>query len=345
MTVGRDPRCSIQADVPGMSANHARLERSRLGGCLRIVDLGSRNGTQVNGWKVPARGADCRPGSLIRMGEALYVYRDLTDPEATAAALPPLPGPVNTRYAPLVKSIQRIQAKVAGGGPIWLCGPSGAGRSVLEEHLRILSADRIGSAWITGGEMDFRSSVEIPANAVSDRTVVFPPLRDRVEDILVLIRALCAPRSPDLTPRLIEALHLYDWPGNIRELRVMLERAFHPAWGAMPGRPWDIDAFPDVKTYITRRPQPAPGAIGRSEELTEEGVEPIPAEIGARQLRERLEANRWRLFPTAQEFHVSRGALLEALARVGLRGPAHGYPRDGTGIRFPRGTNLFEGQR
>jgi hypothetical protein len=343
MTIGRAPECSIVADFRGVSSTHARLERSRLGSRLRVVDLGSRNGTQVNGWKVPPKGADCTPGSLVRMGEALYVYRDLTDEEAEAAALPPLPGPVNTRHAPLVKAIQRIQAKVTGGGPIWLCGPAGAGRSVLEEHLRMLQADRLGSAWITGGELDYRVSEEVPAGADPMRTVVFPPLRERIEDVLILAYALCGPRRPTIGPRLLEALHLYDWPGNTRELRVMLERAFHPAWGAMPGLPWDVDIFPDIQHYLEQRPRPSGRVIGRSEALEEPETDPIAANVSARELRERLEANRWKLFPTAEQLGVSRATLVEALSRVGLRGPAYGHPGDGTGIQVPPG--MFEGTR
>jgi hypothetical protein len=337
ITLGRAPTCTIAVDLPGISSQHCRLERSRTGGRLRVVDLESRNGTQVNGWKVPAKGADCSEGSLLRIGEALFVYRELTDEEAEAAALPPLPGPVNTRHAPLVKAIQRVQTKVTGGGPVWLCGPPGCGRSVLENHLRTLQADRLGSAWITGGELDYRLSDEVPEGADPERTVVFPALRDRVEDVLVLAGALCSPRKAPFGPRLLEALHLYDWPGNIRELRIMLERAFHPAWGPMPGMKWDIELFPDIRHYLERRPRPSGRVIGRSEALTEPGATIVPPELSARELRERLEANRWKLFPTAQQLGISRAALVAALARVGLRGPAYGHPGDGTGIRVPPG--------
>ena len=68
------------------------------------------------------------------------------------------------------------------------------------------------------------------------RLNVFPmelaPLRDRVEDIPLLaahfvelsLRELGCPR-PRLTQAGIEALQNYDWPGNIRELRNVIERA------------------------------------------------------------------------------------------------------------------------
>lgn len=54
-----------------------------------------------------------------------------------------------------------------------------------------------------------------------------PPLRERLEDIIPLfLRGLCAEedqRAPDLTARLGEALLLYRWPYNVRELLQLAE--------------------------------------------------------------------------------------------------------------------------
>lgn len=47
--------------------------------------------------------------------------------------------------------------------------------------------------------------------------VLLPPLRDRREDILVLLQT-ALPSRPRLSPDLIEALLLHPWPGNVREL-------------------------------------------------------------------------------------------------------------------------------
>ena len=62
-------------------------------------------------------------------------------------------------------------------------------------------------------------------------TVVFrlPPLRDRSEDIPLLVREI-AERIPrgrgvEWTPATIDALRSYAWPGNLRELRNVIERA------------------------------------------------------------------------------------------------------------------------
>jgi hypothetical protein len=328
-TLGRDVDSSIVLDAPGVSLQHARVERSRLGGRLRVTDLESTNGTHVNGWRVPPEGADCEPGSLLRFGEALFVYRELTDEEAETASLPPLPGPLHTRNARLARAIQRIQGLLGGDKPIWLCGPSGSGRSILERHLRDLAGEFDGLLDDTEPRMTLHCSEEPPLEAVPERTVCFPPLRERMEDIPILIHALCAPRVPRFTPRMLAAMHLYDWPGNIRELRIMLERAYHPQWGSMPGAPWDLDSFPDIRHYLERRPPAQGGLLPRTEALTEPSRRRLPKEVGPQALRELLDEHRWKLFPTARAMGISRATLVRSLARVGIRGPSHGLTAGG----------------
>ncbi len=68
-----------------------------------------------------------------------------------------------------------------------------------------------------------------------------PPLRDRRSDLPALARhflADCARRydvaAPELTAEALQALEAYDWPGNIRQLRNVMERAFLVAQAA-PG--------------------------------------------------------------------------------------------------------------
>jgi formate hydrogenlyase transcriptional activator len=62
--------------------------------------------------------------------------------------------------------------------------------------------------------------------------IVCPPLRERREDIPLLIRHFCqkhegkiGKKITDIHPRVREALVAYDWPGNIRELENIIERA------------------------------------------------------------------------------------------------------------------------
>lgn len=59
-----------------------------------------------------------------------------------------------------------------------------------------------------------------------------PPLRDRKEDIPLLVKHFIhkyegrmGKKIKDVSPKVIEALVAYDWPGNIRELENLIERA------------------------------------------------------------------------------------------------------------------------
>lgn len=67
---------------------------------------------------------------------------------------------------------------------------------------------------------------------VKSMRVLMSPLRDRIEDIPILAERILedlalteGKRSIELTSKALRALEAYSWPGNIRELRNVLERA------------------------------------------------------------------------------------------------------------------------
>ncbi len=57
--------------------------------------------------------------------------------------------------------------------------------------------------------------------------IYIPPLRDRVEDIPLIARHILGnmPEKKELTPEAMRELMTWSWPGNIRELKNVLERA------------------------------------------------------------------------------------------------------------------------
>ena len=62
--------------------------------------------------------------------------------------------------------------------------------------------------------------------------VICPPLRDRKEDIPLLVKHFCQKHEgkigrkiKEIPTKVMEALMVYDWPGNIRELENIIERA------------------------------------------------------------------------------------------------------------------------
>ncbi len=62
--------------------------------------------------------------------------------------------------------------------------------------------------------------------------IICPPLRDRKEDIPLLVKHFCqkheakiGKKVANISPKVMDSLMNYDWPGNIRELENLIERA------------------------------------------------------------------------------------------------------------------------
>jgi DNA-binding NtrC family response regulator len=102
--------------------------------------------------------------------------------------------------------------------------------------------------------------------------VFLPPLRERVEDLPPLAQALIKDLNPkygcrivDLSSGALEVLRRYPWPGNIRELRYILERAI-----VLAGEGWiELEHLP---TFL-RGGAPAPSKTMGSADAT-------PSQVG-----------------------------------------------------------------
>lgn len=72
--IGRDPGCSVWLDASGVSRRHARIDVERGGAVVRVEDLGSKNGTSVDG--SPIRGVvQVTDGSVIQVGRVELTLR------------------------------------------------------------------------------------------------------------------------------------------------------------------------------------------------------------------------------------------------------------------------------
>ena len=81
VTIGRGAGCDILIDDATISRSHARIRV--VDGGLAIEDLGSRNGTLVNGERVAS--ADLRPGDTFTLGrQSLEVIDAGLTPRRTA---------------------------------------------------------------------------------------------------------------------------------------------------------------------------------------------------------------------------------------------------------------------
>jgi len=74
-TVGRDPGLDgLLVDHGTISRQHARVAHSPGDGAHTVVDLGSRNGTWVDGVRATGEPRALVGGSVLRVGDALLVY-------------------------------------------------------------------------------------------------------------------------------------------------------------------------------------------------------------------------------------------------------------------------------
>jgi formate hydrogenlyase transcriptional activator len=149
--------------------------------------------------------------------------------------------------------------------------------------------------------------------------VTLPPLRERAEDIPLLVHAFlrrfarqAGKRIDDVTPQAMWRLMAYHWPGNVRELQNVIERAVIVVRGAVV----DVEALPDLAAAVL--PQPASSsatpdaATGRRTiaEVERGYVEQVLAETNWVIEGERGAARRLGLHPNTLRSRLKRWGLM-----------------------------------
>jgi DNA-binding NtrC family response regulator len=142
-----------------------------------------------------------------------------------------------------------------------------------------------------------------------------PPLRERKEDILWLaarfLGEICQEKglpSRALDPSGERALTDYPWPGNIRELRHLLERAC-------------ILGTDGLLTPEALFGEPAVAEV--REGVTQERLADYLAKCERAYLVHMLDANVWRITETAGQLGISRKALWDKMRRLEIARPGN----------------------
>jgi len=161
----------------------------------------------------------------------------------------------------------------------------------------------------------FREDLYYRLNVVP---IVVPPLRERREDIPLLIRHFMklhaeeqGLRIKEVTPEAMNVFQQYEWPGNIRELRNLIERLMI----MVPGNV--IDTAQATTSLQVKPPGAAPAAPGA---VTQPAVNPLftqpfdslrdarnafEKEYIGRKLRE----HHWNISRTAEDLKIERSHL------------------------------------
>jgi DNA-binding NtrC family response regulator len=102
------------------------------------------------------------------------------------------------------------------------------GKTEFEVDVRVIAAtNKVPDEAVKGGNL--REDLFYRLNVFH---IHLPPLRERKEDIPAIAQSLILDmnnkhdaRVSDMSPEVIEAIQRHDWPGNIRELRNVIERS------------------------------------------------------------------------------------------------------------------------
>jgi ABC-type multidrug transport system ATPase subunit len=186
VTIGRDPKCGLVLSHPLVSRQHAKL--SLAGGTATLADLGSANGTFVNGKAVRAP-VKLNPGDRIDVGP--YTLTFTGDSLAPASRS----GNVELRAWRLTRTVKDrvrggrltilddVSLVVRPGRFVCLMGPSGSGKSTLLAALSGRSAPDRGRVLVNAA--DLYASFD----AVK-RDLVVVPQKDLMFDALTVEQAL-----------------------------------------------------------------------------------------------------------------------------------------------------------
>jgi DNA-binding NtrC family response regulator len=211
-------------------------------------------------------------------------------------------------------SAGRLQA--GHGGTIFLDEVGELGMTLQPKLLRAIDqreVQRLGSRrhetidvrWVAATNRDLQQSVRTGLfradlfYRLNVYSLVIPPLRERPEDVLVLARAFLAEIGPSyalghaaFTDDALMRLVAYDWPGNVRQLRNVVESSLLNT---------ETDAI---------GPAALPAAV-RGADVTM----PAPAAVERVRVVEALRAAGGNKSEAAQRLHWSRMTLYRKLAR------------------------------
>ncbi len=199
-----------------------------------------------------------------------------------------------------------LQAKLLRAVEDRVFEPVGSNKTQAMPARLVVAGNRPLEAEVAAGR--FRGDLYYRLNVVA---FTIPPLRDRMEAVPHMARSFAEEFSlragqpiREIGPDAMAALGAYAWPGNIRELRNVIERAV--ALG--PGRVIHLEDLPDTLQQLATAPAPAgPALLSHSKDEAERA-----------RIAEALERNRNNKLRAAAELGISRMTLYNKLRKYGL---------------------------
>ena len=186
---------------------------------------------------------------------------------------------------------------------------------IMTTNARIIAATNSNLKKMTE-DGDFRKDLYYRLNVFP---IEIPPLRKRKEDIFLLIQFFLKKLSKDFQkdihnvhPQVREALEKYSWPGNIRELENLLERAYIlETSDVLTPESFPVELF-EHQTASTGLPLASGGSLAETRRKAIEIFE-------KKYLKELLSQNSGKINQSAQEAGVSTRQLHKLMLKYGIR--------------------------
>jgi DNA-binding NtrC family response regulator len=222
--------------------------------------------------------------------------------------------------------------EVADGGTVFLDEIIGMSLALQAKFLRVLQERRFRRV---GGKDEIAVNIRVVAAASRDlageiRTqrfredlyyrlnvgfIMIPPLRERAEDIPLLVSYFVdrygqEMRKPaiELKPEVMEVLMAYSWPGNVRELQNVLKRALLMSHGPI----LSLQDLPD--DLVTHAGDRSPAGRGGFFQFREQRLTAFEREY----LTNLLQFYQGDVSQAAREARIPRGTLYRLLKKHGL---------------------------
>jgi len=199
--------------------------------------------------------------------------------------------------------------------------PVGSNHSQPMQARLIVASNRCLEKEVAAGR--FRGDLHYRLDVVG---FFLPPLRERRELIRPLAERLLAEFAArngravtGITVEAFQALEAYHWPGNIRELRNVVERAV----ALCPGVEVQLADLTEAVRRPAREERPAPAPQSPAVSVPSDAtLAKIKEEAETARIIEALERNDNNRLRTAAELGISRMTLYKKLHRYGLIGVA-----------------------
>ncbi len=146
-----------------------------------------------------------------------------------------------------------------------------------------------------------------------------PPLRGRKDDLPALVKyfidefaRVYGKHVSGCAPRAFDCLFDYDFPGNVRELKNVIERAVllcEPGGSILP------EHLPEQLHCSERLAYSVPHALVGHDA----GLKALVEEFEQALLREKLQACDWNQTRTAQQLHIGRRTLIEKITKYQIK--------------------------